>query len=300
MQQAAKFMHHYNSPPATSSPQQPTPPTTSFMYWSSSTYGFRAPPAGAESPMDQEQSSTSATPSHFDMAYIAADSATEDIPEPPSPYFGRFGVSGGCNADPDDRIQYFGVPNPGPSPLFIEQHPGEQVQQTQETAIRTPLPQDSSSLPSAGLPVFQQPDSPGVEPAKPSRASPPGAASKEGTSVSCRPGRVSKKAKMRLRHHKSRDYTGPQVNPEETIQLRPGIPEEERFLLEQRMKFHDRKGTTMWDAILAEFTKKFNKTPEKAALQMKLTRARQKYVVWSKKDVSPVHSKPRNCNTLGG
>ena len=242
--------------------------------------------------MEPEQSSTSATPSHFDMAYIAAESATEDIPEPPSPYFGRFGVSGGCNADQDDRVQYFGMPNPGPSPLFIEQHAGEQIQQAQETAIRTPLPQDAPTLPSANLPIFPQPNNFHLEPVKPPGGSPSAVPSNEGTTRSRgnRPCRVSKKAKLRVRSHKSGDHGPAQPVPDETLQFRPGIPEEERFLLEQRIRFHNLKGKTMWDAISAEFTKRFNKTPDKAALQMKLTRARQKYILWSKKDVSPARA----------
>lgn len=242
--------------------------------------------------MEPEHSSTSATPSHFDMAYIAADNATDDIPEPPSPYFGRFGVSGGCNADQDDRVQYFGMHNPCPSPLFIEQHPGEQVQQAQETALRTPLPQDAPTLPSANLPVFQQPHSFQLEPARPSGGSPCGVPSNEGTARARgnRPCRVNKRAKLRARPHKSGDLGPPKPIPEDAIQFRPGVPEEERFLLEQRIRFHNLKGKTMWDAISTEFTKRFNKTPDKAALQMKLTRARQKYILWSKRDVSPARA----------
>lgn len=241
--------------------------------------------------MEPEHSSTSATPSHFDMAYMAAENAAEDIPDPPSPYFGRFGVSGGCNADQDDRVQYFGMPNPVPSPLFIEQHPGEHVQQSQETAIRTPLQQDAPTLPSANLPVFQPPNSFHLEPPKPAGGSPCGLPSNEGTARASgnRPCRVNKRAKLRARPHKGGDPSLPKPIPEDAIQFRPGVPEEEQFLLEQRMRFHNLKGKTMWDAISAEFTKRFNKTPDKAALQMKLTRARQKYILWSKRDVSRSH-----------
>lgn len=52
------------------------------------------------------------------------------------------------------------------------------------------------------------------------------------------------------------------------------------------MKHEDMKGKTMWDAIAVAFAKRFGKKAEKPALQMKLTRAKQKWVIWPKKDAS--------------
>ena len=106
-----------------------------------------------------------------------------------------------------------------------------------------------------------------------------------------------------MRTLKSGDDTIQQTTPEEKVQFKPDVPEEERYLIELRLRFRDIKGKTMWDRIVTEFEKKFGKKPDKAALQMKLSRAKQKWIVWSKRDVSPVlHRRvvPFKLNGSGG
>lgn len=189
--------------------------------------------------------------------------------------------------------------NTGPSALMIEQHAGEQIQQSQEMAIRNPLQQSAPTLPSENPPVFQQPTNLAPRPTKSSSSSPSRVAPNEGPArTHDRTSRVSKKAKQRMRARENRDLGMPQSNPGEPIQFKPGIPEEERFLVEQRMRLSDVKGKTMWDDIGAAFEKRFHKKPEKAALQMKLSRAKSKWIQWSKRDVSTAHASHSRHRTL--
>ena len=68
--------------------------------------------------------------------------------------------------------------------------------------------------------------------------------------------------------------------------LREGCPTEERHLFELRWRHRHKSGKDMWVAIRNGFNEKFNTNYDKAALQMKLKRARSKYIKWLDKDVS--------------
>ena len=284
---AAKLIHQYNSPPATSSPQLPTPPATAMMYWPPS-FDLSALQGRADSPMDPDyHSSTSATPSHFDLAYITAEGTSDDIPEPPGPpFFGHYGVSETEKPSQDDRLAYYGMPNIGPQLLFMEQHPGDQIQHHLEMTMHTPFSHDPPTVPSEAPPP-QQASNMVVEPAGSFRDSPSHSAPNEGHAGRDRTFRIRKKAgKQRSRPNRSRAHSASQNRPEETIQFKKCVPEEERYLIELRLQYQGVKGKTMWDDIGAEFAKKFGRRPGKAALQMKLSRAKSKYIKWSDEDVS--------------
>ncbi|KAG5942201.1 hypothetical protein E4U59_001274 [Claviceps monticola] len=66
--------------------------------------------------------------------------------------------------------------------------------------------------------------------------------------------------------------------------LREDCPAEEQFLVQIRYRLESHKGTDMWEVIPNMFEAKFNKRPETAALQMKVRRARQTFIVWSPAD----------------
>lgn len=284
---AAKLMHQYNSPPATSSSQLPTPPATAIMYWAPS-FDLSAPQGRADSPMDPDHhSSTSATPSHFEMAYITTEGTRDDIPEPPGPpFFGHYGVSETEKPDQDDRLAYYGMHNVGPpQPLIMEQHLGDQIQHHSNMTMRTPLPHDPLTV-SSEAHTLQQASNMVAEPPRSSRGSPSHSACNEAHAGRDRAFRVSKKAgKQRSRPNRTRAHSASQNRHEEIIQFKDRVPEEERFLIELRLQYQGVKGKTMWDDIGAEFAKKFGRRPGKAALQMKLSRAKPKYIQWSDEDV---------------
>lgn len=269
------------------------------MHWPPQ-FHLGAPPGRADPPEDPEHPPASATQSHFDSAFMSADNTREDLPEPPALYFGHFGVSETCKTEPGHELPYFDMSNTGPPPpLLMEQHPGEQIQQGQEMALRTPLPHDTPIMPSESPTLFQQPSNLGAAPAKPSRGSPYCVVSSEGSvGARDRQGRVSKKSKQRRRAQKSQDMGTPRGNPEETVQFKPGVPEEERYLVELRIRYQNAKGKTMWDDMSADYYKRFNKKPDKAALQMKVSRTKQKWIQWSQRDVSQIHARPPECRTL--
>ncbi|KAG6201312.1 hypothetical protein E4U48_004691 [Claviceps purpurea] len=66
--------------------------------------------------------------------------------------------------------------------------------------------------------------------------------------------------------------------------LREDCPPEEQFLVETRYRFEGHKGTNLWEIIPDLFEARFKKRPQKAALQMKIRRARQTFIVWSPED----------------
>ncbi|KAG5959618.1 hypothetical protein E4U58_004904 [Claviceps cyperi] len=66
--------------------------------------------------------------------------------------------------------------------------------------------------------------------------------------------------------------------------LKEDCPEEERYLVETRYQLEDHKGTNLWEIIPDMFEAKFNKSLKKAALQMKIRRARQTFIVWPPED----------------
>lgn len=70
--------------------------------------------------------------------------------------------------------------------------------------------------------------------------------------------------------------------------LREDCPVKERFLIETRHELESHKGTDLWDLLPQLFAAKFHEFANKAALQMKIRRARTTFMVWSQEDVSLV------------
>lgn len=72
----------------------------------------------------------------------------------------------------------------------------------------------------------------------------------------------------------------------EPLQFKDGMPDTDRFLFELRRKYDNNKGKGMWDPITREYNERFNTQFDRAALQMRISRAKSKYVQWGEKDVS--------------
>lgn len=247
------------------------------MYWPPPFHLSAPPPGRADSPVDQEHSQ-----SHFDMAFPTS----EDIPRPPTPYFGPFGVSGGGKPDhQDELLPYLDIPNTG-HPLMVEQDPNEQMQQNPEM-MRTPLPQEAPMLPSDNPALYQQHSHPGQGLIRTARGRPYRTASNEALAVARdRPCRVNKKLTQRKRISKAQTVSMPRDSSKEPIRFKKDISEEDRFLIERRVQHHDNKGKTMWNCIGADYDGKYGTKSTKAALQMKVTRSKHK-IEWPQRDVSP-------------
>lgn len=71
----------------------------------------------------------------------------------------------------------------------------------------------------------------------------------------------------------------------EELTLRDDAPEEEKLLFGLRKKYIHEKGKGMWEEMKAQFTAKNKGHWEKAALQMKVSRAVAKYGVWPQREV---------------
>lgn len=79
--------------------------------------------------------------------------------------------------------------------------------------------------------------------------------------------------------------SGRQTNAVEPLRFKEGIPETDRYLFELRRKYDDNKGKGMWDPIAADYNQRFGVSFDRAALQMRLSRAKSKWVQWSERDV---------------
>ncbi|KAK2073840.1 hypothetical protein P8C59_008087 [Phyllachora maydis] len=71
----------------------------------------------------------------------------------------------------------------------------------------------------------------------------------------------------------------------EELTLRDDAPEEEKLLFGLRKKYIHEKGKGMWEEMKAQFTAKNKGHWEKAALQMKVSRAVAKYGVWPQREL---------------
>lgn len=101
------------------------------------------------------------------------------------------------------------------------------------------------------------------------------------------PRRASKSAarKGRLEQEDHRDCLGEEVMP----RLKHSCPPEEKCILESRWNHRGKKGHDMWDSIMDDYERTFNKPGVgKEALQMKYKRARLRYYEWLPQDVRPL------------
>ncbi|PKS09944.1 hypothetical protein jhhlp_004567 [Lomentospora prolificans] len=296
MQHTTKFVQHYTTSPTLQGHQQPTPPATSQMFWAP-TFDVSTTTSQSGSPMPTGAHDNGEEETHFGMAYVPAEASQDDIPEPPPPYFGHFGVSSRIPTE-DDFYPAMDV-----HPHMIGRHPHQADQHRSHPQISVQEPpmmhSDLPLHPPQNPQVHALPQAPGLSPnsarspytphAYPAPVPSPRASRSKLNRVSKKPNKQKSRmntnrpdqacAGASSRASERRELT-------DQIQFKPGIPHEETYLLELRMKFRDTKGKTMWDQIGEAFAARFGKRPEKAALQMKLTRAKQRWVIWPTKDVS--------------
>ncbi|KAG6071367.1 hypothetical protein E4U16_006140 [Claviceps sp. LM84 group G4] len=91
-------------------------------------------------------------------------------------------------------------------------------------------------------------------------------------------------SKKKVQKVKQEDVSDVHYRNEGPPLLKDDCPEPERFLISIRNELENHKGTDLWEIIPDLYEAKFNKRVQKPALQMKIRRARQTFVIWKPED----------------
>lgn len=304
--QSTKGLHYTSH--AVSGPQQPTPPSTSGMYYpsydisasSQSPSPLTVPPHAPEPPFDMVAPFMGQSPH---------PSPKEEVPPPIHPYLGHYTVSGTCNESE--------VPNSfSPYPDFNEVDPGFMARGQQHMQLGDQLHRQMVVTSAGQAPILTQPHHSQLRTQTTPRASgmedlrdpgimaqglpgPDGYHTRISVSPVRRQPQRKQKAQQRRTPRASSRQQGQAQRPDaqQTDQNQPddaeclplklsdNAPPEDKFLFELRQKFICEKGKGMWDDIAASYAAKYQ-VMEKAALQMKISRAVAKYGEWPDKEVS--------------
>ncbi len=293
--------------------QAPTPPDSSKMY------GYNAfdvgPGSQSASPMTIHPSVTEA--GAFDMASYMAhsppvshhpSSPKSEVPPQIDPYLGHFTVSGGNDGEVThhslQEYHPYGV-TVAPSGTYISQHVpvGTPHMQHRMPSTGTPPllsqphpPQYRHPTPQAG--VVEDLRDPGMflGPFTPhgtlssGRRQPP----RKKPSSSRKPSRTPKTAA-----HRSADANAQFAQDDDGDELVLGedAPEEDKYLFQLRKEFISEKGKGMWEEMKTKFTERHQGNWEKAALQMKVSRAVARHGVWPEREVSGIPA-TRTCDPI--
>ncbi|CRK39109.1 hypothetical protein BN1723_000660, partial [Verticillium longisporum] len=327
LQQRSQLMSRYPSSTAPSI-QQHTPPGTAKMYWGTPYDMGTAPSSQAASPMTMQPPTTDG---QFEMGYILSEPSQshhhhhhhkEDIPEPPEPYFGSFGVS---STEPEQ------VTAPAQQmhhhPYYLSHNMGQQQQHMSTTlapSILAVKPEQEMDMDmqhhNMHRHIMPSPDAPSLHQTQPNHYRSPQYRSRSnedlrmmhnggytlppntsGTQVrrGQPPPRVAKRTRIRGRQAPQstggREGTGEKDAPRSTafppshgssepLDFKEGMPDTDKFLFELRAKYSDNKGKGMWDPITREYNERFKTQFDRAALQMKVSRAKSKWIQWHEKD----------------
>ncbi|KAK5663568.1 hypothetical protein OQA88_3999 [Cercophora sp. LCS_1] len=294
---ATKVMRSYHHAQATASGAQiPTPPNTSKMYYASN-YDMGSSSQGS-SPMTVHPQVTEA--SQFDMAPYMAHSSPgnqhpsspkAEVPPPIDPYLGHFTVSGAN----DDVTQhgfhgYHQFPEVDPELIPRHQHPGHfHIPAPHLDNRLSPNGVQASILPQSHHTQYRQEPPPGVgdlrgspmivypAQAPPSKKRP---AKRSPSFPNKRP--RTPKGSTRLG---SMDGGFEDDKDMEELTLRDDAPEDDKYLFQLRKEFLSEKGKGMWEEMKAKYSENHQGNWEKAALQMKVSRAVAKFGVWPKREI---------------
>lgn len=282
--------------------QPPTPPDSSRMYGYN---GFDVNSNNqGDSPITVNPAVTEA--GSFDMnSYMAhsppishhPSSPKSDLPPPIDPYLGHFTVSSTNDGEvthhslqdyPQFTVQiahggpYLGqqhvpagtphmhhrMPSNGAAPVLAQPHP------SQFRPHSTPQVGAIEDLRDPGL--FLGPYSPhgALSPGKrapPRKKAPPSRKTSRAPKPSARLGSDSNS------HLKQED--------DEELVLADDAPADDKYLFQLRKEFISEKGKGMWEEMKAKYSEKHQGNWEKAALQMKVSRAVARYGVWPENEV---------------
>lgn len=290
--------HHSHSAPGS---QAPTPPNTSKLYYNG--YDMSSSSQGS-SPMTVNPAVTEA--GHFDVASYISQSPSNghhpsspktDAPPPIDPYLGHYTVSGPSDGEvahhPLPDYHPYGAEVSAPGPYLGQQHVPVS---TQHLHNRMPSNGQAPVLSQPNPPHFRQQSTPqmsAIEDLRDTGVLIGSYPSHAALSPRRRPQQRKKSspARKRSRTPKMTPPLGPagQFNSgdeREELTLRDDAPEDEKYLFQLRNEFLSEKGKGMWDEIKAKYSEKHQGNWEKAALQMKLSRALVKFGQWPEKEVS--------------
>ncbi|KAK3942782.1 hypothetical protein QBC46DRAFT_379428 [Diplogelasinospora grovesii] len=307
---------YHSSQTAAQGAQVPTPPNTSRMYFNSFDGG-----SGSQSPSPLTVHTAATEAGHFDMTpYIAHASPNSshhpssprgesDIPPPIDPYLGHFTVSGGSDSEvthhpfPSQYTAYTTVemdpatqflvrhqaphipvsapytmaPNGAPASILAPPHPS----QFRPQPMPRPGAIEDLRDPTVLLNAYQAqlPHIP-ISPSRraPSRRKP--SSTKRGSDRTPKDSPQTGAADAQsVNNGQGADDDG------EELSLRDDAPEDDKYLFQLRKEFLSEKGKGMWEEMKARYTEKHQGHWEKAALQMKVSRAVAKYGVWPEKEI---------------
>lgn len=301
--QSTKGMQYTSQ--AVSGPQQPTPPSTSGMYYPS--YDINAS-SQSPSPLTVHPHAAEA---HFDLApYMGQSphpSPKDEVPPPINQYLGHYTVSGNCNesgvANSFSEYPDFNDVDSG----YLARAPG-QMQVSAAQLHRHMVVTSAAQAPTLTQPHPSQlrPQAGGIEDLRDPGMLAHGLPGPGGfqSRISDSPGRRQPQRKQKLPQRRAprnsrqqqnqaqmadaaqqADQTPPDEGECEPLKLNDKAPVEDRFLFELRQKYIGEKGKGMWEDISAEYAAKYQPM-EKAALQMKISRAVAKYGEWPPTEVS--------------
>lgn len=265
--------------------------------------------------------------SPFDMvgSYMAQSphpSPKEEVPPPINPYLGHYSVSGSGNDSemPGSFSQYPDFPDvdtgfPGQmqlnathlhrgmavttatsqAPILAQPHPSQLRGQTGPRAGGVDNIHGTGMMPH-GLPgpdAFAPRIS--VSPARRQPQRKPKSQQRRGPRGGSRQQGQASRADAQLVEQNQVDDTD--CIP---LTLSDKAPPEDKFLFDLRQKYICEKGKGMWDDIASEYAAKYQPM-EKAALQMKISRAVAKYGEWPEREVSletkPAQPSPSHSST---
>ncbi|KAL2133831.1 hypothetical protein VTI74DRAFT_1597 [Chaetomium olivicolor] len=292
--QSTKPLRAYH-PSQSSAPgsQAPTPPSTSAMF-----YNDYNPNTQSPSPLTVNPAATTEA-GPFGMAnYVAQSppgghhpsSPKPEIQPPIDPYLGHFTVSGSNEevTHHNHSLNYPPYPVPvAPSGQYMDADLHHRIPSNGQPPILS-APHSSHFRPHQPAGAIEDlrgdPAVMNLNPYQPRASLSPGRRPP--------PRKKSASSRKQSRTHKVTSHTGSVVNgqfgqdeEEEELTLRSDAPEDDRFLFQLRKQFLSEKGKGMWEEMKAKYSERHNGGQwEKAALQMKVSRAVAKYGEWPEKE----------------
>lgn len=293
MSKTMRNFHHSHS--AAPGAQIPTPPNTSKMYYG--TYPDMNNSSQGSSPLAIHPQVT-----EFEMSsYLAhsppgghhPSSPRLEVPPPADHYLGHFTVSGGTNEpEVDHRAFHDYSQYPTVDPGLFVRHPSHHV------PVSAPHAGHLMHISRVGTPMmahqahFGQDPVPRIEdirgnPSLHLGPYPPQHSTARGRAP---PRKKAAPPPRKVAGTPKGALEGDLVTGEdgEELTLRDDAPEDDKYLFQLRKEFIAEKGKGMWEEMKAKYSEKHQGNWEKAALQMKVSRAVAKYGVWPKTEVSPL------------
>ncbi|KAH6634201.1 hypothetical protein B0J18DRAFT_11502 [Chaetomium sp. MPI-SDFR-AT-0129] len=282
--------------------QAPTPPDTSKMF----NYNGYELNSGSQSPspmtVNPAVTEAGAFMSNYPMTHSPPlshhpSSPKTEIPPPIDPYLGHFTVSANDGEVPHQHS----MADYHPYAVDVTQS-GHYLHQP-HVPVSTPhmhhrMPSNTTT-PDMSHPAQFRPQStarPGAiedlrDPAMLLGPYPPHGAPSPGRRAPPRKKAVSARKASRTpkmpAHNREGSTGGPSQLSEdgEELTLRDDAPEDDKFLFQLRKQFISEKGKGMWEEMKAKYSESHQGNWEKAALQMKVSRAVARYGVWPKREI---------------